>query len=76
MKYLAWYKGKLLSDIILTNIISAAERGLMTEAGKQLILVPDRRYGSADAFGLRLMKRVKKSECVSLEKKYRRFAKS
>jgi hypothetical protein len=70
MKYVAWYNGQLLPDVILGNILAAAERGLMTEAGSKLLLVPDRRYGRPDETGLKTMKSVKKWECVTLAEKY------
>ncbi len=75
MKYICWRDGRILSDVILENIISAAKRGLMTEEGKKLILVPDRRYGEPDEFGLKSMKSVKKWECETLGERYLAIAK-
>ena len=66
MKYVAWHNGQLLPDVILENIISAASRGKITEAGKKLLLVPDRRYGKKDETGLQSMRHVKRHECQLL----------
>ncbi len=75
MKYVAWHSGQLLSDTILDNIIHAAKRGKMTDLAKKLLLVPDRRYGRSDEYGLRPMKRVKKSECKTLKQAFSRYLK-
>lgn len=75
MKYVAWHNGQLLPDVILDNIIAAAKRGKITELGKKLLLVPDRRYGRSDESGLRLMKRVKNSECKTLKQAFARYLK-
>ena len=68
MKFVAWRNGQLLPDTILENIIAAAKRGKITEAGKKLLLVPDTRYGNSGSNGLRLMKPVKRHECISLDR--------
>ena len=71
MKYIAFnpdHPGVLIPDIVLANIIDAALRGKMTEAGEKLLLLPDKRHGAADSSGLRLMRRVKKSECITLKR--------
>lgn len=71
MKYVAFYPGSsgtLIPDIVLANIINAAMRGKVTEAGKKLMLVPDKRHGQTDAAGLRAMRRVRKSECIPLQR--------
>jgi hypothetical protein len=62
MKYVAWHNGQLLPDTTLENIIAAAKRGKITEAGKDLTLYPDRRHGRPDESGLRLMRRTKQHE--------------
>lgn len=74
-KYVAFYpdrSGVLIPDDVLRKIMDAAKRGLMTEASKKLILVPDTRYGRTDeSAGMRTMKSVKKVDCVTLEELYR-----
>ncbi len=73
-RYVAFYPDRpvfLIPDDTLRKIMDAAERGLMTEAGKKLILVPDTRYGRTDDAVMRTMKSVKKGDCVTLGELYR-----
>jgi hypothetical protein len=65
--YIAFYKGHLIRDHILDNIIGAARRGLMTEAGEHLLLMPDTRRGPADVSGLREIGPFRKSDCLTLK---------
>ena len=64
--WVAFRDGRLVPDNTLRWIIEAAKRGKITEAGKQLMLVPDTRHGPADAGGLREMSRVRRSDCIPL----------
>ena len=66
MNYVAWHNGQLLPDTILENIIDAAKRGKITEAGSKLVLVPDTRYGRLGEKNLKMMKYPKQHECVGL----------
>jgi hypothetical protein len=76
MKYRLLRGNRWLSDDIAANIIAAAERGLMTEAAKSLIVVPDTRHGKPDIAGIQAMQSVKWSECRTLAQKYPRCAKT
>ena len=58
-------KNKL--QIITDNIIGAARRGKITTAGKKVMLVPDKRTGTANSCGYRHFKSVKKNECLKLK---------
>lgn len=77
----AFYKGEIVEPWILDRIRDAAQRGLITEAGRKLILVPDTRFGSADSYGRREFangqmigrgsrakksKRLRQSDCIPL----------
>lgn len=53
MKYTAFYKGFVVDDAIMLRIMDAAKRGFITEAGKELQLVPDTRFGKTSESGLR-----------------------
>ena len=66
IKYTAFWNGQVIRDVTLQNIMAMAKRGLITEAGKALMLVPDTRHGPADARGYKAMKRVKKADCIPL----------
>ena len=77
-RYVAFYPDRpsvLIPDDILQNIIEAAKRGRMTEAGKNLRLVPDTRYERANDAGMKAMKSVKKRDCLTLGELYRGYAK-
>ena len=65
--YLAFHKGELISDHVLANIIGAARRGLMTEAGAKLLLIPDTRSGEPDVSGLRHIGPFRKCDCKTLK---------
>ena len=65
--FIAFHKGELITDYILEYIIGAALRGLMTLSGSKLLLIPDTRTGMPDTFGLRLMGRFRKSDCLTLK---------
>ena len=73
MKYVAWHNGQLLPDTILDNIIAAAKRGKITETGKDLLLVPDTRYGRLGDKNLKSMKYPKQHESVSLGRLFSHF---
>ena len=71
MKYVIFHPnlpGEILDPIITDNIINAAKRGKITEAGKKLMLVPDKRGSKRDKSGKRFngYSSVKKSECLPL----------
>ena len=66
-KFVAYRNGGRISDVVLSNIIYAAFRGKMTKSGRRLLLVPDRRYGPANELGHQKMRRVRRSECITLE---------
>jgi len=68
MKFVAWRNGQLLPDTILDNIIAAAKRGKITEAGKKLLLVPDTRYGRPGDKNLQLMKPTNRDDCTTLDR--------
>ena len=74
-RYVAFHPdrpGFLIPDDILRNIMAAAERGLMTDAGRKLILVLDTRHGRTDeSAGMRTMKSLEKGDCVTLAELYR-----
>ncbi len=53
MSHTAFYRGEIVEPWILDRIKEAAQRGLITEEGRKLILVPDTRFGSADSYGRR-----------------------
>ncbi len=76
MKYRLSRDGHFLSDDLSQYIFSAAERGLMTKAAKDLLVVPDTRCGRIDSSGLQHMKRVKKKDCRTLAKAYPKSAKT
>lgn len=76
MKCVAWNKGRLVSDIVLNNIIELAKQGHMTKEASELVLVPDRRYGRPDEDGMRPMKSVQKHECRTLGQVFGRYAKA
>ena len=67
MKYVIFHNGQILNQVIADNIIAAAKRGKITEAGKKLMLVPDRRTGMPDVSGYRLFGSVKQNECLPLK---------
>ena len=67
MQYVIFHKGQILNQIITDNIIAAAKRGKITEAGKKVMLVPDKRKGPKDSCGYRLFGSVKKNECIPLK---------
>jgi len=72
--YVAFYPdrpGILIPDETLRIIMDGARRGLMTEAGKKLILVPDTRYNRANDAGMQSMQSVSKKNCVTLGELYR-----
>ena len=75
-KYIAFHKERLLSDSTLEWIIDAALRGLMTQAGANLLLIPDTRQGPADSFGLRHIGKFRKSDCLTLKQLIRKISKS
>ena len=75
-RYLAFYNGHLLPDVILDWIIDAALRGLMTPSGAQLLLIPDTRKGSPDTFGLRHIGKFRKSDCLTLKQLMRKIGKT
>jgi hypothetical protein len=64
MNYIAFRDGRIIDPVILANIRYAASRGLVTESGKDLRLVPDTRYGKPDIAGLRSMRSVQKRDCI------------
>ena len=66
MKYLIFNNGQILDQVITDNIISAAKRGEITEAGKKVLLVPAKRRGVANSAGYRQFGSVKKKECIPL----------
>lgn len=76
MKHVAFCNGRIIPDVILENIVNLAKHGHATEAGKKLMLVPDRRKGPTDLYGLRAMGSVKKNECVALGKAFARYLKN
>ena len=72
MKYIIFnpsVPGEPLDKVITDNIISAARRGKITEAGKKLMLVPDRRGEMRDKNKIRFKGygSVKKPECLPLK---------
>ena len=75
-KYIAFHNGRLLPDLTLAWIIDAALRGLMTQAGANLLLIPDTRKGPADSFGLRQIAKFRKSDCLTLKQLIRRIGKT
>jgi hypothetical protein len=66
MKYLIFNNGQILNQIITDNIVSAARRGKITPKGKKVMLVPDKRTGTANSCGYRHFGSVKKNECLKL----------
>ncbi len=66
-KFIAFYKGYLISDSILVWILDAARRGKMTQAGANLLLIPDTRQGPADSSGLRHIGKFRKADCLTLK---------
>ena len=75
-KYIAFHNGHLLSDLILTWIIDAAMRGLITPSGEKLLLIPDTRKGSPDTSGLRQIGKFRKSNCLTLKQLIRKIGKT
>jgi len=75
-KYIAFHNGRLLPDSTLEWIIDAALRGLMTQAGANLLLIPDTRQGPADSFGLRHIGKFRKSDCLTLKQLIRKIGKT
>ena len=75
-KFIAFYKGHLISDSILEWILDAARRGKMTQAGANLLLIPDTRQGPADSSGLRHIGKFRKSDCLTLKQLNRRIRQS
>ena len=74
--FIAFHKGELITDYILEYIIGAALRGLMTLSGSKLLLIPDTRTGMPDTFGLRLIGRFRKSDCLTLKQLIRKIGKT
>ena len=66
MKYVIFHKGHILDRIVTDNIIGAAKRGLITDAGKKTMLVPDKRIGPKTTTGLQHFNSVKQKECIPL----------
>jgi hypothetical protein len=75
MKWVAFHNGNLVPEDILSRIMDQALRGEMTEAAKDLLLIPDTRRGRPDTSGLREMGRVKRKDCLTLAQFARRFKK-
>jgi len=75
-KFIAFYKGQLISDSILVWILDAARRGKMTQAGASLLLIPDTRQGPADSSGLRHIGKFRKADCLTLKQLIRRIRES
>ena len=67
MKYIIFHNGIILSQIITDNIVAAAKRGKITEAGKKVLLVPDKRHGSPNAAGYYDFSPTKIKECIPLK---------
>ena len=74
-KYIAFHNGRLLPDLTLAWIIDAAIRGKMTQAGANLLLIPDTRQGPADSFGLRHIGKFRKADCLTLKQLIRKIGK-
>ncbi len=72
-KYIAFHNGRLLPDLTLAWIIDAAIRGKMTQAGANLLLIPDTRQGPADSFGLRHIGKFRKSDCLTVKQLIRKI---
>ena len=66
MKYLIFSDGQIVDQVITDNIIAAAKRGKITEAGKKVQLVPDKRRGPKTSTGYQHFDSVKKKECIPL----------
>jgi len=75
-RYIAFHNGRLLPDLTFAWIIDAAIRGKMTQAGANLLLIPDTRQGPADSFGLRHIGKFHKSDCLTLKQLIRKIGKS
>ncbi len=75
-KYIAFHNGRLLPDLTLAWIIDAAIRGKMTQAGANLLLIPDTRQGPADPFGLRHIGKFRKADCLTLKQLIRKIGKT
>lgn len=75
-QYITFYKGELVSDYALNYIINAGLRGLVTDAGQDLLLLPDTRHGPPDVFGLRTIRKFRKSDCTTLTQLIRQIRKS
>jgi hypothetical protein len=75
-KFIAFYKGHLISDSILVWILDAARRGQMTQGGANLLLIPDTRQGPADSSGLRHIGKFCKVDCLTLKQQNRRIRQS
>ena len=67
MQYVIFHKDQILNQIITDNIIAAAKRGKITEAGKKIMLVPDKRTGPPNSCGYRHFKSVKQNERLPLK---------
>ena len=67
LQYAIFRKGFVLDKVITDNIIAAAKRGKITEAGKKVLLVPDKRHGETDSRGLQDWGRVRRAECILLK---------
>ena len=68
IQYLIMIDGQIIDQTITDNIVNAARRGLITEAGKNTFLIPDRRGEFRDKGGIRFkgFGRVKQSDCIPL----------
>ena len=68
IQYLVMINGHVIDQTITDNILNAARRGLITEAGKNTFLIPDRRGQFRDKSGIRFkgFGRVTKSDCLPL----------
>ena len=72
MKYIIFnpsIPGEPLNQIIADNIIAAARRGKITETGKKLMLVPDKRGRWRDKSRIQFYgySSVKKVECLPMK---------
>lgn len=68
IQYLVMIDGQIIDQTITDNIVNAARRGLITKAGKNTLLIPDRRGQFRDKGRIRFkgFGRVKKSDCLPL----------